>query len=130
DGGYYDDERAAPVYYDDEYYDERDEPPRSRRRGKRAFGWVAALAVIVLLAAGAYYGARALLGFGYDDYDGPGQEDDVIQVEEGDTTGKIARTLADADVVASAEAFITASEANSEVRAVQPGYYQMKTKES
>src|SRR5699024_371479 len=94
------------------------------------FGWVAALAVIVLLAAGAYYGARALLGFGYDDYDGPGQEDVVIQVEEGDTTGKIARTLADADVVASAAAFINASEANSEVRAVQPGYYQMKTKAS
>src|SRR5699024_487298 len=100
DNGYYDneyyddndDERADPVYYDDE----RDEPPRPRRRGRRAFGWVAALAVVVLVAAGAYFGARELLGFGYDDYDGAGEKDVVIHVADGDTTGKIARTLADA----------------------------------
>ena len=126
DNEYYDDERADPVYYDDE----RDEPPRPRRRGRRAFGWVAALAVVVLVAAGAYFGARELLGFGYDDYDGAGENDVVIHVADGDTTGKIARTLADADVVASAEAFIAASEDNTKIRTVQPGYYRMKTRAS
>ena|GEM_PF-215567 len=129
DDGYYDDndeERADPVYYDDE----RDEPPRPRRRGRRAFGWVAALAVIVLLAAGAYFGVRELLGFGYDDYEGAGEKDVVIHVAEGDTTGIIGRTLAEADVVASAEAFVAASEDNTKIRTVQPGYYRMKTQAS
>lgn len=123
-----DDERAEPEYFDGE----RPESPRpgGKRARKRALGWVAAIAVIVLLAAAAYFGGRELLGIGYDDYTGAGEAETVIKVSEGDTTRQIALTLADADVVASAEAFIAAGQDSSQVRAVQPGYYVMKKKAS
>ena len=122
------DERAEPDYYDDE----RPEPRRSRsgRTRKRALGWVAAIAAIVLLAGAAYVGGRELLGIGYDDYTGAGEAETVVKVSEGDTTRQIAVTLAEADVVASAEAFIVAGKESSQVRAIQPGYYVMKTKAS
>jgi UPF0755 protein len=101
-----------------------------RRVGKRIFGWAAALAVIVLLAGGAYFGARELLGIGYDDYEGTGEADVLIEVSDGDSTNAIAMTLQEADVVASAEAFVEASEGNPDIRSVQPGYYVLKTRMS
>lgn len=116
-----DDERELP----------RDDEPdtgRQARHGRRFLGWLAALTVLVLLAGGAYYGARELLGFGYADYDGPGETDVLLQVEEGDSTRAIATKLAELDVVASAEAFVAASEGDQRVLGIQPGYYVLKTK--
>lgn len=123
----YDDERAEPEYYGD---DRDDDPPAGRSRGKRTLSWLAAVAVLVLLAGGAYFGARELLGFGYADYSGTGDQDVVVEVEDGDTTRQIAVTLAEANVVASAEAFVAASEDAAQVRAIQPGYYVVQTRMS
>ncbi|MBK1788114.1 endolytic transglycosylase MltG [Prauserella cavernicola] len=124
-----DDDRAAPEYFEDDR-DDRPEPRAPRKTGKRFLGWLAALTVIVLLAGGAYYGARELLGFGYEDYEGAGEKDVILQVEDGDSTRAIATKLDELDVVASADAFVAASEDDDRVLGVQPGYYALKTKMS
>lgn len=133
----YDDLVDADADGPDDEDDERDlslgdddEPPSRRKAssGRRFLGWMAALTVLVLLAGGAYYGARELLGFGYADYDGPGENDVLLQVEDGDSTRAIATKLAELDVVASAEAFVAASEDDERVLGIQPGYYVLKTK--
>lgn len=49
----------------------------------------------------------------------------TVTVEKGDTLSAIGRTLKDAGVVASVEAFIQASEANPESRYIAPGDYQV-----
>nr|WP_106180551.1 endolytic transglycosylase MltG [Prauserella shujinwangii] len=123
--GFFDDERAEPEYFGDDRDDRR-----PRRRGRRLLGWVAALAVIALLGAGAFYGARELLGFGYDDYEGAGERDVVLQVEDGDSTRAIGVKLTELDVVASTEAFITASQEDERILGIQPGFYVVKTKMS
>lgn len=119
--------RAGPEYVEDA---RRRRPVRGRRRKGGALRWVAALAVVALLALGAWLGARELLGFGYDDYDGSGDSDVVIEVSGGDSTNTIAGKLRDADVVASSKAFTKASEDNSKIRSIQPGFYAMKTRMS
>lgn len=124
-----DDDRAEPSYIlggDDG----DDPPPTKRRRGGRAFRWVAALMVLALLAGGAYIGARELLGFGYEDYEGSGDKDVLLHVEQGDSTGAIASKLAKLDAVASPDAFVEAAKDDQRVLAIQPGYYVVKTKAS
>jgi UPF0755 protein len=118
------DDRAEPEYIEDE----RPDGPRSGKRGKRALGWVAAVAVIALLAGGAWYGIDTF--FGYDDYDGNGESDVLIEIADGDSTNAIAAKLTNAGVVASAKAFVRASESNTRVLSVQPGFYVLKTKMS
>lgn len=122
-------DRAEPAYIPGGPDDE--EPPRTRRgRGRRAFRWIAALAVLALLAGGAYIGARELLGFGYEDYEGTGDRDVLLHVQDGDSTRTIANKLDKLDVVASSSAFIAASEDDQRVLSIQPGYYVVKTKAS
>ncbi|MCR3723123.1 MULTISPECIES: endolytic transglycosylase MltG [Prauserella salsuginis group] len=136
DDYYYDDgeeddrdgDRAEPAYILGD--DGDDPPPTERRRGRRAFRWLAALVVLALLAGGAYFGARELLGFGYEDYEGSGDTDVLLHVEQGDSTRTIASKLDKIDVVASADAFLDAAEDDQRVLAVQPGYYVVKTKAS
>ncbi|OZM73027.1 ABC transporter substrate-binding protein [Amycolatopsis antarctica] len=130
DEEYDDEEKAEPEYFEDERPEKREGPPRRGKRGKRALGWFAAVAVIVLLAGGAWFGARELLGFGFEDYEGAGESDILVQVTDGDSTNAIAAKLDEADVVASAKAFVEASEDDQKVRSVQPGYYVLKTKMS
>jgi UPF0755 protein len=99
-----------------------------RRRRKRVI--VAAVVLVVLVGAGgaAYYGWRALSGFGSTpDYSGTGTADVIVQIADGASTSDIAATLADARVVASTKAFIRAAEAQPRVRSVQPGYYKVRT---
>lgn len=128
--------------YDDE--DDRDRPrrnaPRNRRRQppppppkkkRRTFLWIGMVVVLALIAVGGYYGYKQLTGIGdYEDFAGQGTEDVVIQVNSGESTGDIGKTLTDAGVVASSRAFVAAAESNSKVRGVQPGYYVMKKKSS
>lgn len=135
DGDHYDedgyddrDDRAAPSYIFGD--DGDDPPPTERRRRRRGFRWVAALVVLALLAGGAYIGAREILGFDYDDYEGSGDKDVLLHVEQGDSTGTIAAELAKLDVVASTDAFLTAAEDDQRVLAIQPGYYVVKTRAS
>lgn len=107
----------------------RKPPPRKKKR--RTFVWVGMVVVLALIAVGGYYGYKQLTGIGdYDDFAGQGSGDVVIQVKSGQSTGDIAATLVDAGVVASSRAFVVASESNTKVRGVQPGYYVMKKKAS
>src|SRR5690606_39834280 len=116
---------------DSEYVDEEDEEePDTQREGRvrRLLKWAAVLAVLVGLSAAAFFGARELLGFGYEDYEGPGEDDVILHVEEGDVTSVIAAKLAELDVVASPEAFVKAGEDDERVLGIQPGCYQLKSK--
>ncbi|MDN5750798.1 MAG: endolytic transglycosylase MltG [Pseudonocardia sp.] len=102
-------------------------PPRRRARPSGRRGGVLLLAVGVLLAA--------VLGGGYflysswtavPDFEGDGSGDVIVQVADGDSTAAIGRTLEDAGVVASVQAFLDAAEDEEGIRAVQPGSYQMR----
>jgi UPF0755 protein len=104
--------------------------PRKRKR-RRVVLWVSMVVVLGLIAVAGYFGLQQLLGIGdYDDYAGNGENQVVVQVKNGESTGDIAATLADAYVVASSRAFVTAAESDERVRAIQPGYYVVKTKSS
>jgi UPF0755 protein len=93
--------------------------------------WIGMVVVLGLIAVGGYYGYKQLTGIGdYDDYTGQGEGDVVIQVNDGESTGEIAASLLEADVVASTRAFVVAAESNTKVRGVQPGYYVLKKKSS
>ncbi|TVT09667.1 endolytic transglycosylase MltG [Amycolatopsis bartoniae] len=123
---YAEDDRAEPEYL--EPPEDAGEPPRRTKRGRKLFRWVAALAVIALIGGGAWYGIDQV--FGYDDYDGSGDSDVLVEIGQGDSTNAIGSELTKAGVVASAKAFVKASEDNSKVLSLQPGYYVMKTKMS
>ncbi|WP_324607105.1 endolytic transglycosylase MltG, partial [Saccharomonospora iraqiensis] len=127
-----DDDRAVAEYLEDELGDDDtdDDADDDRRRGRPLVKWVAAVGVLVLLAGGAYFGAAELLGFGYEDYEGAGEADVVVRVEEGDVTSAIAAEMVELDVVASRRAFLAASEGDDRVLGVRPGFYHMKTKMS
>jgi len=67
-----------------------------------------------------------LSGFGPGaDYPGPGSGEVVIEVAQGDSSSAIGATLADADVVASAAAFIDAAASDDRALGISPGSYSM-----
>ena len=121
---YDEDEELEEEAHAEPEYIEGDRPPRKRKRGKRVFGWVAALVVIALLVGGAWYGVNSI--FGYDDFEGSGDTDVLVQVADGDSTGAIATKLAAAGVVASGKAFTKAGADNGDVTKIRPGYYVLK----
>lgn len=83
-----------------------------------------ALAVVLGLAA---FGLLRLLG-GPADYEPDTQGAlAVVTIETGDSLGTIGRTLAEADIVASVEAFVQASDANPRSRYITPGDYKLPT---
>ncbi|MFF0144248.1 UPF0755 protein [Amycolatopsis sulphurea] len=132
----YDDYREYEEYedgddgeYEGEYEDAENPPPdeapaKPRRRRKRTLGWVAAIVVLVLFAGGAWFGYEKF--FGYDDFDGSGQGDALVQVEDGDTTSAIGAKLTGLGVVASTKAFVKAGADNAALSRIQQGYYLLK----
>ncbi len=111
-----------------------DDPSRTERgpgffRRRKRRRWVTAIAgvcVFVLVAAGALYGVSQIRELrSYEDYDGGGHGDVVIEVASGDTISAIGSTLTDKNVVASAQAFVAAAEENRQIDSIQPGYYLM-----
>ena len=77
------------------------------------------LLLLALLAGGLYWGATTGIQAVRDrfseaeDYPGPGRGSVLVEVEEGDTSTDIGRSLVDKDVVASLEAFTDAARAAS-----------------
>lgn len=118
----YEDYDDAEAEYEDDY---EEEPKKPKKKRKRFLGWVAAIAVIALLAGGAYYGFNKI--FGYDDFEGAGDGDVLFQVDDGDSTSAIGAKLATAGVVASGKAFVKAGEDNPKLSKIQHGFYVMKS---
>ncbi|GAA3056481.1 endolytic transglycosylase MltG [Actinokineospora globicatena] len=115
-------------FEEDEEQPAKRKPRRDRRRVKLA---VFGLVLLAIIGGGVWYGIRTLSGIGgYDDFSGAGESDVVVEVKGGDSTGVIANRLKEEGVVASARAFTEAAESESKVRAIQPGFYVMRTKVS
>lgn len=111
-------------------------PSGGRRRAKKkrrgGIGCLVALVLLAGLAGAAWVGLTAGVDWVQDqfaeaeDYPGPGSGSVVIEVESGDTATAIGRTLKDAGVVASVEAFTNAARSRSEEAArIQPGSYEL-----
>jgi UPF0755 protein len=109
--------------------DALEERPQPGRRGKRTprsriLAVLVLLAVVLALAAGAYYvGSRVLdrlSGSTAQDYEGEGTGEVVVQVNPGDTAGDVADTLVAEDVVASRAAFFDVAAADPRSTGLQP----------
>jgi len=124
DDAAYEDEYEEEPYEDELLEEQPSKKKKKRKRGKRFVGWVAAIAVIALLAGGAWYGVTKF--FGYEDFEGAGTTDVLFQIADGDTTSAIGTKLANAGIVGSSKAFVKAGEGNSKVGKLQHGYYVMK----
>lgn len=98
-------------------------PSRHRSSGPKR------LAIIVLvLVAIAIIGGAVLMRvkpFGSADYPGPGSGSVTVTVHKGDSLRTIGAALADADVVASADAFLAAAGANAKSSSIGPGTYAL-----
>lgn len=117
--------------------------PRSRRRRSPRLLWGALAAALVVVVVGGFFAVQSLSGllpsfsFGTppaEDYPGPGTGEVSIEIPEGAGGGQIGQVLADADIVASAEAFTAAAVADNRAATIQPGTYllaeQMNAKEA
>lgn len=110
---------------------ERDSARAKAKKRKKTILWLVVALVLAVGMGGAYYGYRELRGIGsYDDFPGSGEADAIVEVQDGDVVSKIASTLYDNGVIASARAFIEASKTDARVTSIQPGFYLMKTKMS
>ena len=92
--------------------------------------WFSVLVVLGLIAGGVWFGLTQVLGIdigGYDDYSGAGEQDVIVEIPSGASTNGIAARLHDDGVVASTKAFTKAAEGEARVRAIQPGFYQLRT---
>jgi UPF0755 protein len=106
------------------------------RKKKKKHGFSGCLAVLVALVV--VVGGAAVLGtkgFHYlqdhlqqsADYSGPGHGQVLFEVKEGDSLSAIGRNLKDDGVVASVDAFLSASGGHTDV---QVGFYQLKKRMS
>lgn len=117
-------ERHDPERRDPERYEP--EPEQAPRRRGRRTGPLVVLGIFAAIVAGGGYLLYNSF-FGVPDYDGPGQGDVILQVEEGDTISAIGAQLTKLDVVRSGKAFTAAAaEDEARSRSVQPGYYRLK----
>jgi UPF0755 protein len=106
----------------------RRKPPR--RTGRKVTMWVGGIVVVALIAGGVWFGLTQILGIdfgGFDDYSGPGEQDVVVEVPPGASTGGIASRLHDDGIVASTKAFTEAAKGDNRARSIQPGFYVMRT---
>jgi UPF0755 protein len=105
------------------------DPGRVRPHRRGTFAVLLALVLVLLLAGGAYLGARQVLerfGGGPEDYPGPGTGEARIEVAAGQSATAIGRTLHEHDVVASVDAFTTAAQADERSAGIQPGFYLLR----
>lgn len=115
---------------------QRSYPPEGgARRAERRRGPWGVLAVVVVLAlvlGGLYLGVSKGVDWVQDqfgeaeDFSGPGTGEVVVEVAAGDTATAIGRSLKEAGVVASVEAFINVANADSRSSGIQVGFYRMR----
>jgi UPF0755 protein len=127
DLGLFRDTRAAP---------ERGGGGRRRRRQARArrrrrMVLFSVVGVLVLAVTGVVVGVREIRALrDVPDFVGAGGTQAVVEVEDGQSLTAIGATLARQNVVASVRAFTRAADADPRVRAVQPGFYQLRERMS
>ncbi|MCR3751119.1 endolytic transglycosylase MltG [Lentzea californiensis] len=110
---------------------ERDNARVKAKKRKKTVLWLVVALILAVGMGGAYYGYKELRGIGsFEDYAGSGEADAIVEVQDGDVVSKIASTLYDNGVIASARAFTEASKTDARVTSIQPGFYLMKTKMS
>ena len=107
-----------------------------RRRRSRMFSLLAvgvSVAVVAGLLAAIFFGGRALFGDTFadtfappDDYPGPGSGEVTVTIEPGASLRSMGLTLAEANVVASQEAFVAAAEENPKSSSIQAGEYTLR----
>lgn len=102
--------------------------PKHRRKGTVA-GLFAGAVIIGLVAAVIWGGMALWRQFGQQpppaDFAGPGSGSVVVQVGPGDTVTVIGEALAEAGVVASAAAFVNATQGDDRANTITPGAYEM-----
>ena len=102
---------------------------RANRRAAGITAWlVFAVVVLVVIVAGLVAGFVIWRSTADEvpDFAGQGDTEVVIRVQSGDSIGDIAKTLADAGVVASTEAFQNQAALDADVQALRPGYYKVR----
>ncbi|MCF6508217.1 endolytic transglycosylase MltG [Blastococcus sp. MG754426] len=120
------------LLHDDEIpvapYDPRSDPQRRRRR-RRPLAIGLALLILGGMVVGIVLAGQRLLGMldpEARDYAGPGTGSVDVRVQQGDTLTDIARTLADADVIASTGPFVDAAQDEPAATGIQPGVYSLR----
>ena len=109
----------------------RDNARAKAKKRKKTVLWLVVALILAVGMGGAYYGYKELRGIGsFEDFAGSGEADAIVEVQDGDVVSKIASTLYDNGVIASARAFTEASKTDARVTSIQPGFYLMKTKMS
>ncbi|WP_242658424.1 endolytic transglycosylase MltG [Klenkia brasiliensis] len=117
---------------DDDHHGRRARRERGRARGprrkRRPVTIVLSLLVLAGLVVGIVFGGQWLyqkINPVAADYNGSGSGEVDVRVESGDSLTAIARTLTDADVIASTGPFVDAASANPAAANIQPGVYSM-----
>ncbi|MBD3688773.1 endolytic transglycosylase MltG [Winkia sp. C62] len=87
---------------------------------------VAVAVVVAAIASIGYLGGLRSLVSGADDYEGRGSGEVSVTIPEGATGRDIAQILADADVVASPQAFENAYSSSSLAKGIQAGSYTLR----
>lgn len=114
-----------------------DRAQRDRRRRRQRRKNFTALVVVLLVLSGIGVAVwklgmpliddlRGAPSEGTDDYPGPGTGSVEVSIPAGATGRDMAALLVEADVVASAGAFISAFSANPDAPSIQPGTYQLQ----
>jgi UPF0755 protein len=103
---------------------------RTRRR-RRIVGLISVAVLIGVVVAVVLLGSRLWHSMSTappTDFTGDGEHDVLIQVHDGDTTTAIGQTLLDKHVIASVKPFVAAAQRSAAISAIQPGFYQLRTK--
>ena len=105
-----------------------DEPPKGRKGVGRStilpiIGSLAALGIVALMAI---VGIRALAG-GPNDFSGDGTGSVSVVINPGDSIRQMGRTLANAGVIATSDAFVSAADSDKRAQSISPGTYKLRT---
>lgn len=120
--------------YLDSAYPEAQVPPTDRRPGAWIKNLIAITISLAVLIGGGYFvvtkageWVRTLTASG-EDYPGPGETEVIVEIPAGSTITQMGDILVSHDVVASAEAFLTAARENPSASSIQSGSYRLMTK--
>ena len=109
----------------------REERARRRRRRRRRIITTLVLVVVLAVVGGAGWAAYKHTGFeslvtAPKDYEGAGEDEVTVVIPDGAVGKDIAQILVDADVVATARAFLEALDDNPNAINIQPGTYTLR----